>query len=173
MTGGVYEVNFVVEGSSAQRMLEQLDTALNPIALLGFLKGTVGPFLQERAKDRFAQEGDDVSGKWAPLQEPTQEIRSRGDWPVSGDHPINVRTGELEAYITKSNAVVWSHSIGATLRYPGNQTTRKSIVEKMRTAQTGRANPRTVPRPVLGMNEQDLSFVMTALFGYVKKATAV
>lgn len=123
--------------------------------------------VRERAAQRFAGEGDDVSGKWAPLLPATQEIRSRGEWPVGPTSPINKRTGELEDYITKSDAQVVAHSLGATMTYP-KPTTRKSISQKMKTAQQGRSIPRTVPRPVLGLNERDLSAVLLGLAFHVR-----
>lgn len=167
MTAGVI---VTVDSQRVDAMLQRVDTAISPVGLMGFLTGVIGPYIRERASDRFASEGDDVSGKWAPLQPATQEIRSRGEWPVSATHPINVRTHELERFITQSNAAVWGHTLGASLRYPDKQPTRRSITQKMETAQRGRANPRTVARPVLGLNERDLAFTMQSLMFHIQTA---
>ena len=153
-------------------MLTRLDTALSPVGMAAFLTGAVEPWVRERAQDRFASEGDDVVGSWAPLQPATVDVRSRGEWAIGGEHPINKRTGELENYITKSNGKAWPHALGATLTYPGKPSGKKSIVEKMKTAQTGRSHPRTVARPVLGLNERDLLHVLTSLAFYVKGSKA-
>lgn len=170
MSSSVGLINFDIVGDTAgvQAMLNHLDTAISPTGLMFFLTGTVGPWIRERAKDRFESEGDDVVGKWAPLAPATQEIRSRGEWPVGPTGPINKRTGELEAYVTGSDALVTGHSLGATLTFPGKRTSKRSIKTKMETAQKGRAKPRTPARPVLGLNEKDLSYVITMLAFHVQ-----
>lgn len=156
-------IDFEIVGTQhgVQKMLNHIDSALSPIGLAAFLYGGVQPWLVNRAKERFASEGDDVTGKWAPLQQSTVEIRqSQG---FEGPHPINRRTGELERYITESGVdVVAAPGVG-TLRFPGRNTTSKSVKQKLSTAQKGRINPSTVPRPVLGLNEKDLAVVMTQL----------
>lgn len=162
------DFQIVGDRNGVQAMLARLDSALSPVGLMFFLTGTVGPWVRHRAQERFQTEGDDVSGKWAPLAPATQEIRSRGEWPVGAASPINKRTGELENYITGSDALVVGHTLGATLTYPGTKTTRKSVLEKVKTAQQGRSNPRTPARPVLGLNERDLAYVVTMLAFHVK-----
>jgi hypothetical protein len=162
------DFQIVGDRNGVQAMLARLDATLSPMGLSFFLKGTIGPWLRKRAADRFTSEGDDVTGKWAPLQPATQEIRARGDWPIGAGSPINKRTGELENYIIGSDSLVVPHTLGATLTFPGRKTTKRSVVQKMETAQKGRANPRTVPRPVLGMNERDLAYVVTMLAFHVK-----
>lgn len=165
-----YYLDINVQSDPVEQVLMKLDTAISPTGLMGFLAGAAVPWVRERAQSRFASEGDDVSGKWRPLAPATQEIRSRGEWPVGATSPINVRTTELERYITQSNAAVWEHTLGATMKYPGTTPTRRSIVEKMRTAQKGRANPRTPARPVLGLNEKDLSAITGFLVIHVNEA---
>lgn len=150
---------------SVERMLFILDTALSPLGISSFLGGAVGPYLKERARDRFIHEGDDVSGPWAGLKQSTQDTRAAGNWPVSPDHPINVRTHELQNYITQSSWSVTPTPIGGSLKYPGRTPSKKSIREKVKTAQQGRARPHTVARPVLGINEHDLAYV-TAMLGF-------
>lgn len=159
-----------VDTFDVEFMLNRLDTATSPAGLATFLTGVVAPYIKERAERRFSQEGDDASGKWAPLRPATQEIRSRGPWPVEASSPINVRTTELERYVTQSDALATPHALGATLKYPGKKTTKKTIVEKMRTAQLGRSKPRTVARPVLTVNETDLAYVTQQLVFYVNKS---
>lgn len=155
---------------SVVAMLEKMDTALSPVGMASFLSVEVGPYLQMRASNRFANEGDEVSGKWAQLQPATQQIRaSRSDWPVGPDHPINKRTGELEAWVTGGAILAMPHALGATLRYPGREPTGE-LKKKVETAQRGRSKPRTVARPVLGVDATDLLFVTTRLTFYFRKA---
>lgn len=163
---GLIDIQIVGNSDQVDTMLKYLDTALNPLALVNFLTYDVSPWLGERAEMRFRGEGDDAVGQWAPLKPTTNAIRqSKGFPPV---HPINLRTGELENYIlsgTFSQAV--PNSIGATLAFPGPGAPgagSRNVRKKMETAQIGRnGKPRTVPRPVLGMNEKDLTYVLTAL----------
>lgn len=155
--------------AGVQRMLYAVDTALNPIALAAFLGAVVDPYFRRRAGDRFAKEGDDVTGPWKPLAEATQNIReTMGYGPA---HPINRREGELERYITQTQGRSTEEPWGASLTLPGAEA-QGELESKFSVAQQGgisiSGNP--IPaRPVLGMNEQDLIFVLTALAGHIEK----
>jgi len=144
-------------------MLKRMVNALQPYGVANFLETQVGPYVKKRAVDRFREEGDDVSGPWAPLKESTREIRySSTEYQTGAAHPINVRTGRLEKYVTGSQPLAYANSFGASLRYPARASSKKEIRDKMRTAQFGLQSPPTVARPVLGLNEHDLLFVITA-----------
>jgi len=134
------------------------------VGLAGFLGEVVDPYLRQRARGRFADEGDDVTGAWQPLKPATQEIREQLGY--GGAHPINIRTHELEAYIVDSPNNLSAHPWGATLTLPGNPA-QGELRDKMERAQQG--DDRTAARPVLGMNERDLAFVLLALGGFVKQ----
>jgi hypothetical protein len=148
--------------------LDRLIFLLEAEGMAAWMGTTVGPWLRKRASDRFASEGDDVSGPWAPLSPATQMIRAEGPWAVSGDHPINRRTGELENWVAQGTWFAYPDTLGASLTYPAGEPVGE-LREKMEVAQRGRPQslgpdkPRTVARPVLGVNEADLAFVMTAL----------
>lgn len=165
MVGPGIAIQIAGNDAGVQRMLDILDTALNPVALAGFLGATVDPYLRSRAKTRFEQEGDDVTGGWAPLKEATQNIRISLGYGAA--HPINKREGDLEDYIVDSPNALLVHPWGASLKLPGKPP-QGDMIDKMETAQRG--GPRTVPRPVLGMNERDLAFVLLALATHVKKS---
>ena len=147
-------------------MLETVDSAMSPIGLAAFLYGKVGPWVKERAEARFRNEGDDVVGDWAPLREATINFREAQGF--AGEHPINKRTGELEAYITQGNIQVTASAGEGSMKFPGNTPATQSLSEKMRTAQRGRVSPATVPRPVLGLNEKDLSAIMVMLAFHIE-----
>ena len=168
MTTGI-SFDFVISEKDLESKLWALDTALNPIAIAGFLGAEVDPYIRTRARQRFRDEGDDVSGKWAPLHEATWQWRSNIPG-ISPEHPINRRTGELEEYVTQSRSDVNYHGVGAVLKMPGDRPTGE-LKDKVTTAQAGRADPNTQPRPVIGMNERDLTAVMTLLFLYIAKAS--
>lgn len=150
-------------------MLDALDTALNPVAVAGFLGAVVDPYFRKRARARFANEGDDVVGKWRPLKDSTISIREQMGF---GPGPINSRTGELEEFITGGPNNINIHPWGASWIFPGAQP-QGELFEKFETAQKGKEWPQTVARPVLGMNVQDLSFVLLALATHIEKAGKV
>lgn len=159
-SSGTVTFQAVADADHLLEMLDILDTALNPAAIATMLGAEVGPYLRQRAKNRFRNEGDDVVGQWSPLRPATQTIRaSQGFGP---DHPINRRTGALERYITQSPDAISLASWGATLRYPA-QYPRGELRDKVTTAQKGRVKPNTVPRPVIGLNSRDLEFVLVAI----------
>lgn len=159
------DFDIVGDRAGVQAMLERLDDAMSPQGLSFFLMSRVGPWLKQRAANRFRSQGDDVSGKWAPLQESTIRIRESHGFSAG---PINRRTGELEAYITQSQFSVTPTAVGTALKYPSDPPRNKGVREKMKTAQQGKGHPKTVARPVLGMNERDLSYVITMLAFHVK-----
>lgn len=170
-----------VDARSVEAMMERVNTALSSAALVEFLTGEVVPWLNERGKSRFASEGDEVSGKWAPLQFTTQRIRmegaQRGQWDVGPDHPINVRTHELEDYITGTIGYTVPTTLGATLTFPDPKKLTPELKKKMEAAQRGLSDPKTPARPVLGLGEADLAWVLERLAVHVtgndKAAAAV
>ena len=158
-------IDITVYSKEVQYMLNAVTVRLTPLAVATWLGAVVGPYLQSRTRDRFMQEGDDVTGPWAPLKEATVSIRSEEGYGPT--HPINRRTGELEEYVTGSSSAFWPTAMGGTVRYPRAPSSRQSVRDKMKTAQQGSPYPKTVVRPVLGMNETDMAFVMTQLSFYI------
>lgn len=159
------QMRFTVHDADVETMLKRLELVLSPAGLTGFMASTIGPYLQQRAKARFQNEGDDVVGHWAPLKETTHSFRlSQGFVP---DHPINHRTGRLENYITGTQYGATPTSTGgAEITFPKNPP-RGETAAKLKTAQFGKAFPQTPPRPVLGINERDMAFAVTALHAYI------
>lgn len=160
---GLVSILMIGDQRQVMRMLTKLNTSLDPNEIAIWLGAVVDPYIRKRARDRFKSEGDDVTGKWAPLLGPTQYIRSNAGFGAA--HPINKRTGELEAYITGSTHRLASAPV-ATLTLPG-KAPKGELFKKVKTAQRGRFQPPTVPRPVLGVNERDLATVMTELSLYL------
>lgn len=163
-TSGMH-ISIVGDSSGVTRALNHLDAKLSTPMMMGFLAATIHPWLQERARQRFLNEGDDASGKWAPLQQSTNEWRRSGGFPEA--HPINKRTGELERFITGSSALVTPTPAGVTMKYPGSQPSG-GLFEKVKTAQRGRKTPSTVPRPVLSLGLADLNFTLSSLALYIQ-----
>lgn len=168
MTQVIFEGNTV----EVTRMLVSLESATNPVAIAGFLNTVVDPYLRDRARMRFEDEGDSaVGGKWKPLSSATQEIRDNMGYGAA--HPINVRTGELESYIVDSPNKVSVFPGGASLTLPG-QPAGGELLEKYITAQQGSAGQNnfsgTPPRPVLALDVKDLMFVVWALGDSIRRS---
>jgi hypothetical protein len=163
---GWLDIEIVGTERGVERMLEVIDSSLSATGLAAFLFGSVGPWVQQRAEERFKNEGDDVSGKWAPLMPRTQEIRE--NYGFGGSHPINKRTGQLEDYITQGQVDVVTSPGYGILRFPGNPPNDTGLRQKMKTAQQGRAEPNTVARPVLGLNEKDLVAILNMLAFHIQ-----
>lgn len=157
--------------SQVTRMITRLEAKLVSPALALWLDTRIEPYLRARAENRFAVEGDTASGKWAPLLPSTELIRIAQGYPPA--HPINKRTGALEAYITKTPGKALPFGYGAALRFPGKRPTnspKNPLRDKVAVAQTGGTGARnrraTVPRPVLAMNENDLEYILVMLSRY-------
>lgn len=168
MTGPGIDIEVIGDATGVHRMLQALDTAINPVAVAGFLGAVVDPYLRKRAGARFASEGDDVTGPWKPLAEATQSIRENMGYGPA--HPINRREGDLERYITQTEGGTQVHPWGATLTLPGEEAqgelqSKFSVAQQGGVSSSGNAIP---ARPVLAMNEQDLIFVLTALATHVQ-----
>lgn len=168
MAGSSGFINVVIVGDDAgvQAMLLRMNTAVSPVNLGIFLNSMVDPYLRERARQRFASEGDDVSGGWAPLAPFTQ--KDRADRGYGAAHPINRRTGRLENYVTDTPGRVTTHTAGANLTTPGTAPNKQER-DKLEIAQKGRSSYPFVPaRPVIGVNERDLLVVMTGLAHHIR-----
>jgi len=156
---------FRVLNDDLTQSLAKLSVLMSDQGLVAFLGTAIGPYLKKRAADRFASQGDDVSGAWKPLSPATIAIRQDGGF---GAGPINRRTGELENCAVQSGWDAYPITKGATMRFPGKKPGGR-LKEKVITAQEGRSGdegpdyPRTVPRPVVGVNETDMLFFQTAL----------
>lgn len=158
------EVDF--DGGDVEALLSRLDVLLSPAALAEFfLGGMVEPYLLSRIENRFEEEGDDVTGGWAPLREATQAIRASQGFGAA--HPINRRTGEMLQFLMHG-AKNTPTAYGASLQIPDREPMGE-LFDKIQTAQMGKE--RTVPRPVLGMNLTDLSVVMMELEKYLAKGS--
>lgn len=149
-----------VHDKGVQQSLMNLIMLLSPAGATVFLSSTIAPYLAKRGKERFQAEGDDVTGPWAPLKPATVMMRQQAGY--GGEGPINRRTGELEAWIVQDSGFSYPTGFGASMRFPGRKP-QGELKKKVETAQSGRTSPHTVPRPVVGVNENDLLFLMAAM----------
>ena len=151
------------------RTLDKLDLTLSPASIAGFLKNFVVSYLQGRAEQRFAMEGDDASGKWAPLKQSTIAIRQSEGY---GAGPINVRTGELREYVVGNPGTI-SMDVGATLEWPTGLPDSGDMFFKYRVAQSGTMNGRVPARPVAAISFHDMVAINALLGGFISGAKAV
>jgi hypothetical protein len=90
-------------------MIKSITKVLSFAGISEFLETRAQPYLAQRARLRFANEGDDASGKWRPLSEVTERWRewcaAKYGLAITGPTPINVRTGALYRWVTETYAV--------------------------------------------------------------------
>lgn len=131
--------------------------------LAAFMQGFAAPLLQDRARARFAEEGDDASGKWKPLVDATIARREKkGQVPIK----INDRTGLMRKWVENAPGKIVAVKASAALEWPGtpdNRTTGK----KLKVAQTGLSDPYTPPRPVVAIDGGDMLTILVALESWV------
>lgn len=159
-----FQIDFDVDAAHFNALLAELHLKVSPAGLTTFLNTIVDPFIRSRIDERFASEGDDVTGAWSPLTVATAMIRaSQG---ISPDHPINVRTSKMRDYLVNTQSDVKPTGFDAVLSHPP-PTGDAKLNEKIKTAQMGSTSPRTPPRPVIGLNQNDLLFVTSELVIYL------
>lgn len=159
-------VQIVGEDQGVRAMLMATLEAVDPAHMLLFMGGMVQPYIEARIAGRFSNEGDDVSGKWAPLSDTTRHIRETEGYP--GEHPINVRTGAMREWLLSAPPDFTATGFEASMAFPGGDPSQ-SILDKLETAQMGRETPATQPRPVLGLGPADLAFVLQAMSEWVSR----
>lgn len=160
-------INIVIEGNVRSK-LAKLQALLDPAAVGVFLNEAIEKQINIRARQRFQSEGDDASGKWAPLSPGTQNIRESMQYGAA--HPINVRTGELRDFIENGDARIAIEPSAATLTLPSSVPSG-NLGKKFKGAQQGEG---TAPaRPVLALGATDLAQTVTALEQYIRSGTGV
>lgn len=155
-------VEIVVDVKDVNAAIDIIDDRLQN-QLGHWMRDDLHDLLEKRASERFASEGDDASGAWAPLKPATWVQRVRKGF--SPAHPINVRTHDLQNFILGSSGSV----VGAgTWNYiwPGDPPSGE-LMDKMQTAQRGRARPNTVPRPVVALGAGDYGKIVDSLSAFI------
>lgn len=148
-----------VDPISAVGLIQGIHDRLSGPQLEKFLNDQIDEWVRDRISRRFAGEGDDVTGAWAPLLPATESIRASRGFPPA--HPINQRTHMLRDWLVGTAGDVKVTGTGATYEHPG--PTSGVMEQKLQTAQAGKGFPRTVPRPVLGLNEVDDLYIQFEL----------
>lgn len=163
-------LQFWIDEDSATTAITALERVLSGPSLVQFMKADVEPWLRMRARRRFANEGDEVVGQWAPLRPATHQYRRAQGF--GEDHPINERTGHLLGLVTRGLNEIRSTPESAVIFMPGRGGTWLDK-KKFRTAQQGSRGPRnTVARPVLALGTADLVHTLTDLSLYITEGVA-
>jgi hypothetical protein len=155
-----------VNRKSVDQMLLNLSSALSDSSLEEYLLTNGVGILSERTIDRFNAEGDDATGRWQPLAVTTQRIRQSLGY--GAEHPINRRSDEMMDTVLSDPGEVTSAS-DVTLLWPGADLPQQ-VVEKLETAQHGKGNPNTPPRPVLAVSNIALDLVTEDLATHINSA---
>src|SRR4051812_718504 len=93
-----FSVEIIVDKDSVKHVFATLEKNVQQTAISAWLLAIVDPFLRERVRNRFSNEGDDaVGGAWAALRPSTEGIRASQGYSPS--HPINVRSGAMENFL--------------------------------------------------------------------------
>jgi hypothetical protein len=158
-----YFITFDVTRNDLDALVDNLEQKLDGLALAGWLRTQISPFLRARVSARFAGEGDDVSGGWHPLTAATQQIRMNQGFAPG---PINRRYGQLYDFLMVSPGIAVAGGFGAELTYPGPAPDWRTE-EKLKTAQSGKAKPATPARPVIGVNNNDFLYITSELTAYL------
>jgi hypothetical protein len=133
-----------------------------------FMENMLGPYLKKIHENRFRNNGDSASGKWAPLSQYSINRRragvQSGEYKVGlRNNQINRRTYELYDWVVTDSWKVAPSGSGAALVYPGSLPGDALLTEKLFTAQHGKAKPLTVARPVLGIGPRQGARMVTMM----------
>lgn len=158
-------INVKVDATDAIIDFTRVQIGLSGPSMASWLHTVASPILQERAQARFLSEGDAASGNWAELKWPTVQIRN-GRWGFAGGrHPINVRTKELLSFVVENQGDLAFNADAAVLLWPTEPS--GELADKYNTAQKGRKDPPTVPRPVVAWDETDLVLLLSGMSQWI------
>ncbi len=164
----------LTDATEVGELLAATWAALSGPSLAVFLETMASEYFTEEIIDRFAYEGDDASGDWAPLADSTRRIREALGYP--GSNPINERTQELLKFVAFHREFGVGPNMGF-MDVPGKPDTQ-SVEAKLRTAQQGSSNnplfpgATTPPRPVLATNAGDMVNLLRLLEIYLMQRIA-
>lgn len=156
---GSVQFDVVVDDDDVSGMFARFDSVLEAPNLAQFLRRYATPWFRGKAGAGFEDEMAPNGQPWSPLKPYTVETRESEGFP--GDHPINHRTGAMERYIMQGTPSMAVGAMQATMRFPGRGSALFN--RKLKVAQQGAKWPRTVARPVVGMDERDLAVMLRSL----------
>lgn len=160
---------FKFDDTSVDALLKKISAAFSATRSAEFLAGPADEWFRKRVSDRFAAEGDDATGGWAPLAQPaTGDYRERGGY--GREHPINVRTGELRRWMETEGIVTTASETAAVLSLPGPQPSQVGALKFQHAQLGGDSYP---ARPVLAFNATDFEGVVMAYAAWFAETVAL
>jgi hypothetical protein len=148
------QMDFEVQLQDVDRAVRTLEEAISEGTLSRFFQAEVGPWLSHRARERFANEGDDAVGDWAPLSQATIRVKRSMGYLSQG---INRRTGQLEDWATDGSFDAQATADGGKFNYPRKKPTGR-LKKKVSGAQNG--TDRAPARPVVGFSDLDAEIIL-------------
>jgi hypothetical protein len=152
------QVSLDVDAKEALALIERGIRATDEASFALFMTTDVREYLQDRVRQRFADEGDDAVGAWLPLDPDTVAIkekqgRSRG---------TNIRTGALFEWLTEAEGRLFGAEEQVILEWPSDPPSAE-VLEHFLTAQEGSEETGAPARPVLGFSTVDFWSIMNDL----------
>lgn len=158
-------ISFIVDVDNQRPTLrlKALQDRVEGAGLAAFMQGFAAPILQDRAYERFETEGDPATGYWRPLAASTIARREKAGYvPIK----INDRTGAMREWVENSPGMIKGTKAAVIFEWPGTSPNR-TTAKKLKVAQQGLMSPYTPPRPVVGVDEEDLFLIMSAMEAWV------
>lgn len=156
---------------SVEALLREFEDTMTSESLADFMGKVIYPYLRDQSLDRFESEGDETTGKWAPLSDASERWRR---WDGVGGDDLNKRTGKLEEFIRQAVPTIIRGSDSAILQYPGGLPGDKNTAQKYRVAQQGQAagvdkrrKPKTPPRPIVAVGVEEFAVVSSRLEKFI------
>jgi hypothetical protein len=154
--------SIVVKTKDLNAQLDRIMAAVSSQVMDRFFKSDIEEWFVRRGRMRLQAEGDDASGKWRPLKASTIRLRRTKGF---GPGPINRRTGQMDRWLLGGNLRGGPIGDGVEYKFPGDPPTGE-LLTKVARAQLG--DYRTVPRPILAINETDLETVMRKYMNFIE-----
>lgn len=162
MSSGLIDIQIIGDSRDVARRLMGMDRAFQADRMAAWLVTGVDPLLRQNTDRNFGSESFDGE-PWQSLKPYTVSERERHGFP--GEHPINVRTGQMKRHLLDDPPRIAVQTLGATLWSPGDEGSG-TTAKKVKIAQMGGTTPEGhhVPaRPVLGVGPEDLEAVLISL----------
>lgn len=146
---------------------------LSPGSFRDFLFLDAQPYMAKRVRERFEAESDPMAGIfWKPLAPVTQKIRRAAGY--GAEHPINVRTGRLKAYVTDTFDMSTGADRSASLLMPsarGDALTKRKFKHAQQGGVTKSGRPFPA-RPVIGLAGRDRVIITGRLQMHLERLMA-
>lgn len=163
-----FELEINVDHHDLDLVMERVQMALADEQISAFMEEIVIPYEHHRIEDRFAHEGDELTGPWAQLRDATIAIREAKGYSAG---PINQRSGEMLQFLTSNSELRESGGGIVTATIPGTDIAGE-MLDKIMTAQLGRKTPSTKPRPVLAIGPKDIAAIVTGFRTWITEHIA-